>query len=286
MANNSITAFKKYVPLLDEAYKLASLTSVLDGPEELAREGANAGEIIVPVMSMQGPVNYTRNSGYSEGTVILNNVTYTCGYNRGRMFTVDNLDNQETAGIAFGRLAGEFIRTQIGPEVDAWRIAQYAGTDGIGSAAGTLASGEDVISALRAAANAMDEGEVPLNDRVLFIVTSLYAMVEDLDLTRSRAVLGRFQQIVPMPQTRMYTQVTLSNTGAGGYSKTASTGKNLNFLAVHRPAVIQFNKHVAPKVVTPEQNQTADAWKFGYRVCGIASVYSNKKAGVYAHAAA
>ena len=49
--------------------------------------------------------------------------------------------------------------------------------------------------------------------------------------------------------------------------------------------MLQYNKHVAPKVVTPEQNPTADAWKFGYRVCGIADVFKNKKAGVYAHMA-
>ena len=54
---------------------------------------------------------------------------------------------------------------------------------------------------------------------------------------------------------------------------------------MHKPAVIQYNKHVAPKVITPEQNPTADAWKFGYRVCGIASVYDQKKAGVYYHSA-
>ena len=35
----------------------------------------------------------------------------------------------------------------------------------------------------------------------------------------------------------------------------------------------------------PEQNPAADAWKFGYRVNGIADVFKNKKAGVYAHLA-
>ena len=41
MPTNTITMFKKYVPLLDEAYKLASLTSVLDGPEDMAHERTN-----------------------------------------------------------------------------------------------------------------------------------------------------------------------------------------------------------------------------------------------------
>lgn len=285
MPTNTITMFKKYVPMLDEAYKLASLTSVLDGPNDMAREGANAGEIVVPDMVLQGLVGYSRANGFTDGTVTLASTTYQCNYERGRMFTVDYLDNAETAGVAFGRLAGEFIRMHVAPEIDAFRIARYAGTSGVGSAAADLATGADAVAALRVALNAMDNGEVPITDRYLFIVPDLYGMIEDLDTNKSRAVLSRFAQIIQVPQTRMYTGVSLSTSGSGGYSKTTA-GKNLNFLAVHKSAVIQYNKHVVPKVVTPEQNPNADAWKFGYRVNGIADVFKNKKAGIYAHSAA
>ncbi len=285
MPSNSITLFKKYVPMLDEVYKQASATSVLDGPEDMMREGANAGEIVVPDLVLQGLVGYSRNNGFTDGTVTLANTTYQCNYERGRMFTVDNMDNQETAGVAFGRLAGEFIRVHVAPEIDAFRIAKYAGYTGIGTASGDLATGNDVVAALRVAANAMDSGEVPVDQRFLFITPLLYGLIEDLDTTKSRAVLARFEKIIQVPQTRMYSAISLSTSGAGGYAKT-SAGKNVNFLAVHKSAVLQYNKHVAPKVVTPEQNPTADAWKFGYRVNGIAEVFKNKKAGVYAHISA
>ena len=284
MPTNTITAFKKYVPMLDEAYKLASLTSVLDGPNDLAREGANAGELVIPDMVLQGLVGYSRANGFTDGTVTMANTTYQCNYERGRMFTVDVMDNIETAGVAFGRLAGEFIRMHVAPEIDAFRLAKYAGTSGVGTASADLSTGADVVAALRVCANAMDNGEVPLQDRILFIVPNLYGLVEDLDTTKSRAILARFSQIIQVPQTRMYSAVSLSTSGSGGYSKTTA-GKNMNFIAVHKSAVIQYNKHVVPKVVTPEQNQTADAWKFGYRVNGIADVFKNKKAGVYAHIA-
>ena len=284
MPTNTISTFKKYVPLLDEAYKLASLTSVLDGPNEMARQGANAGEIVVPDMVLQGLVNYSRANGYTDGTVTLANTTYQCNYERGRMFTVDTLDNAETAGVAFGRVAGEFIRMHVAPEVDAFRIARYAGTTGIGSASADLATGADAVAALRVAANAMDNGEVPITDRYLFILPDLYGMIEDLDTIKSRAVLSRFSRVIQVPQTRMYSAISLSTSGTGGYSKAASA-KNLNFLVVHKSAVIQYMKHIAPKVVTPEQNQHADAWKFGYRINGIADVFKNKKAGIYAHTA-
>ena len=62
---------------------------------------------------------------------------------------------------------------------------------------------------------------------------------------------------------------------AGDYVK-AVAGAEINFMILHTPALIQFQKHVAPKIVSPEQNQTGDARKYGYRNFGIADVYANK----------
>ena len=284
---NAITLFKQYVTLLDEVYKNASLTSVLDGAAELARQGANSNELVIPKMSMDGLANYSRNGGYVGGDVTLTNETVACNFDRGRMFSVDNLDNAESAGIAFGRLAGEFIRTKVVPELDAFRFATYASTAGISTVAGAaLATGADVISAIRAAVNKFNEDEVPLEGRYLFITPTLYGMVQDLDTSKSRAVISGLN-VVQVPQTRFYTAIkqndgTTEGEVVGGYTKGASA-KNINFMLIHKDAVIQFEKHVAPKVITPDQNQDSDAWKFGYRNVGIADVYDNKVAGIYLH---
>ena len=48
---NSIALFKQYVPFLDEVYKLNSLSADLDGAAELARQGANANELVIPKIS-------------------------------------------------------------------------------------------------------------------------------------------------------------------------------------------------------------------------------------------
>ena len=331
---NIIALFKQYVPLLDEVYKAASLTSVLDGAPELAKQGANVNELIIPKISMDGLANYSRNGGYVSGDVTLTNETVTCNFDRGRMFTVDNLDNAETAGIAFGRLASEFVRTKVVPELDAFRIAQYASTSGISTtSAADLSTGSAVVAALRAALNTFDEDEVPADQRYLYITPTLKALIDDLDTTKSKKVLEGLN-IVPTPQSRMYTAITqrdgtTEGQTAGGYIKreavytkttdealvdgktyytksgstytavaspnvanigsyyelTTTPGVNINFLLIHKPAVIQFQKHIAPKVITPEQNQDADAWKFGYRNVGIADAYENKVAGIYLHKA-
>ena len=283
---NAITKFKKYVPLLDEVYKKASVTSILDSDATLAREGANANEIIIPKIDMQGLGDYDRNSGYTMGDVTLTNETVQFNYERGRMFSVDAMDNEETAGIAYGKLAGEFIRTKVAPEGDAFTFATLAGVSGISSAEATLATGEEVVKALRTALTKMDEDEVPAEDRHLFITSTLYGMILDLDTTKSKEVLSEFASVNKVPQSRFYTVIDLktgkSGEEVGGYAKDAS-GKDINFMVVHKPAVLKFNKHIAPKVITPEANQDADAWKFGYRKYGLVDVYENKVAGIYLH---
>lgn len=285
---NSIALAKQFIPLLDEVYQLASLTACLDGNPELVRQGANANELIIPKLTMQGLGDYDRNSGYAAGDVTLTHETVVCNFDRGRMFTVDVMDNTESAGIAFGQLASEFLRTKVCPEEDAFRFATYAGISGISkiSAGASLADGAAVLAAIRAGVTKMNEDEVPPTERYLFITPTLLGMVQDLDTTKSREVLNGFAKCVEVPQTRFYTAID-QKTGkdteaAGGYAK-ASGGADINFMIIHKPAVIQFAKHVAPKIIDPGANQNADAYKFGYRKVGIADVYENKLAGIYLH---
>ena len=284
---NSIALSKVYTNLLDEVYQQSALTAVLESDASLARQGANANEIVIPKLSMDGLADYSRNSGYVNGDVTLNWETVQFNYERGRMFSVDNMDNEETQNIAFGRLAGEFIRTKVVPELDAFRFATYAATTGAGTATGALATGVDVINALRVATSAMDEAEVPMEDRHLFITPTLIGLVEDMDTTKSKEVLARFASITKVPQTRFYSIIELldgksSGEEKGGYKK-ADLGVELNFEIIHKPAVLQFTKHAVPKVISPEMNQDADAWKYGYRNYGLCDTYENKAAGIYVH---
>lgn len=285
---NAITLAQQFIPLLDEVYKLASLTADLDGNPDLVRQGANANELIIPKLTMQGLGDYSRNSGYVDGDVTLTNETVACNFDRGRMFTVDTMDNLETAGIAFGQLAGEFLRTKVAPEEDAFRFAKYAGTAGISkvAAGATLADGAAVIAALRVAITQMDEDEVPANERYLYITPLLLGYIQDMDTTKSREVMQNFAKVVKVPQTRFYTAIEQKSgkTGeeAGGYAK-AEGAKDINFMIIHKPALIQFSKHIAPKIIEPSVNQSGDAYKFGYRKVAIADVYENKVAGIYLH---
>lgn len=286
---NSITLFKRFIDLLDEVYKQSALTSDLDSDSTLVKAGANANEIIIPKLSMDGLADYSRNSGYVKGDVNLTNETVTFNYDRGRKFSVDNMDNEETAGLAFGKLSSEFIRLKVAPEQDAFRFATYAGTEGISkvSAGATLATGNDVLAALVAAQNKMDEDEVSPENRILFITPTLYNLVLNVDTTKSKAVLDSFTKVVKVPQSRFYTAIELNDgttegETAGGYKK-ATAGKDINFMIIQKSAVIQYPKHTVNKVISPEANQTDDSWMFFFRAYGLADVYENKAAGIYLH---
>ncbi len=286
---NAITKFKKYIDLLDEVYKQASTTADLDSDSTLVRAGANANEIVIPKISMDGLAAYSRNGGYVGGDVTLTNETVTFNYDRGRSFTVDAMDNEETAGLAFGKLASEFVRTKVAPEMDAFRYATYAGMTGISkvSAGATLSTGDAVLAALLVAVNKMDEDEVPQENRTLRITPTLYNLIQSVDTTKSKEILSGFSSIVKVPQSRFYTAVklndgTTSGEEAGGFTK-ASGAKDINFMIIHKPALLQYTKHAVNKVITPEENQTSDGYIFHFRAYGLADVYDNKVAGIYLH---
>lgn len=282
---NSITLSKNYTDLLDEVYKLSSLSTVLDSDATLARKGANANEILIPKIDMDGLADYSRNSGYVKGDVSLSWETVKFNYDRGRLFSVDYLDNEETIELAFGRLGSEFIRTRVVPEADAFTFAQLAGTTGISSTTGSFTTGQSVIEALRAGVNAMDEDEVPSDNRYLFITPTLYGMIQDLDTTKSKEVMSGFASVIKVPQSRFYTAITLKDGSTegeeAGYYEKATDGENINFMIVHKPAVLKFDKHVTGNVIMPEDNQAADAYIQKYRKYGLVDVYANKVAGIY-----
>lgn len=283
---NSITKFKAYIDKLDTVYQQASATSILDADADTVRMGAKAGEFLIPKMSMDGLADYSRSSGYVKGDVTITYETKSCNYDRGRKFSVDAMDNEETAGIAFGKLASEFIRTKVVPEMDAFRFAKYASATGVLSAAeATPTAGTAVLTALQTAVNAQDEAEVNVDGKILFITPTLLTLAKNVDSTKSKAILDRFEKIITVPQTRFYTAIdmkdgTSSNETAGGYAG-ATGGYKINFMIINRDAVIQFGKHTVNKVVSPEENQTDDGYMFFYRAYSIAETYENKVKGIY-----
>lgn len=284
---NAITTIEKYLPLLDQVYAFASCSAILDTPNALVRETADAKTVLIAETSMSGLGDYSRANGFEQGDLSLTWKSYTFENDRGRSFHIDAMDDAETMGLAFGSLASEFIRSKVTPEIDAVRFAKYATNAGATVAADLTA--KTTIPAISAAEVAMEEKEVSLENCVLFVTPTVAGYIKDDTDHFQRTLVpsenpnrnfGAFDNmpVVKVPQTRFYTAVALSN----GYAK-AEGAKDINFMIVDRAAVIQLIKHGKIRVFDPDTNQSADAYKVDYRVYHDAWVLNNKKNGIYCH---
>lgn len=291
---NSIALASKFQPILDEVYKQASLTARMDSPTKPVDFGG-AAEVKVMKTSLVGLGTYSRSTGYPVGDVTVTWETLTLAASRGREFTIDRMDDEETLGMAFGMAAGEFIRTQVVPEVDAYRFSAYASKAGIleVGAPATLDK-TTILAAIDEAKAALNAQEVPLEGRLLFVSDSIGSALEaavSRSLGNENAVDRRVvsldgMPVIMVPQTRFYKGITLdagATASAGGFVKTVTTGRDINFMIIHPTAVLQATKLANLKIFDPDENQDQDAYKIQYRLYHDAFVYDNKVKGIYSH---
>ena len=283
---NTLVLPKNYTALLDEVYKSASVTSDLTGDSAMVRAGVNVNEICYPQMSITGLGDYDRNSGYTSGSVNLDWKTVKYNYDRGTKISVDAMDNQESFNLAFGKAGSELIRTKVAPEADAFTFATLAGIESISKGtAATFANASEFLEALIEAKNKMDEDEVPEEERYLYATPTLLNGVMALDTTKSREILNCFAGKKSVPQSRFYTAIDLldgkSPSEEAGHYKKADEGKEINFMIIHKPALIKYDKHIANDLIAPANNPDSDSYILKYRKYGLVDVYQNKVAGIY-----
>ncbi len=283
---NNIALAKNYTDLLDEVYKLTSVTSDLVSDSNMVKAGANASEVLYPQISVTGLGDYSRNSGYTNGAVDVVWKTAAFNYDRGTKLSVDTMDDAESFQVAFHMAGATLQREKVAPEADAFTFATLAGTEGITIAeAITYANAEAFLAGLLLAKDKMDTDEVPEEGRILYATHALMNSIMALDTTKSKEVLASFSTVKKVPQSRFYTAIDLNDgKSAGeelGHYKKAETGKEINFMIVHKPAIIKFDKHVVGNVIDPANNPDADSYILKYRKYGIVDVYKNKTAGIY-----
>ena len=294
---NTIALAQRYLPKLDEVYKYGSKSAILDNPNV---EFIGGNTVKVFKTSMDGLGDYSRNGGYVNGAVNGSWETMTLSQDRGRSFQIDAMDNEETMDLAFGTLAGEFIRSKVAPEVDAYTFAKISANAGTSANADITIGTTNVPDLVDTGIKAMNEAEVPEEGRLLFISETAYGGLK-AKVTRTvnngeGAISNEIEsyngmRLIRVPQTRFYTAITqydgtTAGQTAGGYIGTASTGYNINFIILHPTAVLKVMKHVLPRIFSPAEWQAADAWSFQYRVYYDVFAYDNKVKGIYLHRAA
>ena len=126
MAINTIA----YATLFQKALDEAALKGLTSGWME-----ANAGQVIynggkevkIPKMSTSGLGDYSRETGYAQGSVSLSYETRELTQDRGRKFSIDSMDVNESNFVAnVTNVMGTFQKTQVLPEIDAYRYSKIA----------------------------------------------------------------------------------------------------------------------------------------------------------------
>ena len=301
---NSIALVTKYLPLLDEVYKVNAKSSILEASSAFVQQTADAKTIKINKLSMDGLGDYSRQNGYPVGSITSDWETHEFTNDRGRRFNLDKMDNLENLGMVFLNMAGEFMRTKVIPEKDAYTFAKIAGKSGIEGTTGTLTS-STTKAAIENAIVTLAENEVDEESLVLFITPTVKGALE-AQLTRSFPVgetaygqkIEYFNGIpmITVPQTRFYNGIDLldgTSTGetAGGYKKHVATSgvsgdanaTDVNFILMDRNAAISVAKNNVAQIFSPEVNQFYDGWTFNYRFYYDVFVLDNKKSGIYCH---
>ncbi len=294
---NSVDLVTTFLALIDEAYKLDSLTAFLDSPTEAPVEFNGSATVKVMKLSMVGLGTYSRSTGYPAGDITAVWEAMTLAASRGRAFTLDRMDNDESLGLILGSMVRMWMRQNVAPEIDAYRFAKYAGTSGISTVAGAdLTTAAAVLAAVDVASGQLDADEVPSEGRTLFIAqprarllnaSVTRTLVNDTVAERRLKMLDEMT-IIPVPQARFYTAIDLNagaTSSAGGYAASAGA-KNVNFILTHPSAVLQATKLNQVKYFSPDVNQLSDGHLWQYRLYHDAFVYENKVKGVYLHKAA
>ena len=292
---NSIGLASTYLPILDEIYKAESKSAILDTAQDRVRWSDEYRSFFLFETDMGGLGNYSRNGGFVRGDVTAAWRQYTPQWDRARQFLVDVADDAESFGLAFGTLGGEFMRTKVVPETDALRFAEYANNAAAANQdTESLSTSAQVIASIDDATEALDDGEVPYEGRILFVNPTIYRLLKG-GITRYtyngenninyNVEMYNDMRVITVPSGRFNTEITLADPSAhddaGGYTATGST---INYMVVHPTAIMQAVKLAMPRIFSPQVVQEADAWQYDFRQYHGAWVKHQKANGIYVNA--
>lgn len=259
--------------------------------DNAARVIYNGGnEIKLPKMSLKGLAKYDRNDGYVSGAITYSYETMTMSQDRGRRFRIDALDVDESGfALAAANVAAEFQRTEVIPEIDAYRYSKLASKATITSTYTPAKS--SVLSTLIGQISSVREAVGGDGELVVTMARSVYDMLMLSSEVTHSIDSGTFTQgnldlsvkticgaaIIPVPSARMKSAYTFSDTD--GFAA-ASDAVQINWIICPKDAPIAVSKTDNIKIITPEQNQFADAWDIDYRKYHDLFIPDNKKAAI------
>ena len=300
MAINSLETAKRYTDELDKAIVQKAVTGFF-ADNIFRAKFAGAKTVIMPDLSFVGLADYNRDSGFSLAGTTIGNTSYTLTKDRGRKLQIDREDMDET-GVAnlAGQVLGEYVRTQVVPEMDAYVLSKLAKVASNKSHKTTYAAAK-AASQLVTAINNVQSRVGYDEELVAFCDPTFYAQLMNSTEFSRNIVVSDFAKgglntrvkffndvaLIPVTEDRMReeydfkagTEATSSAAATGGFAPKANTGYT-RALVIPKKGASLVKKTETLRIFTPEQNIDADAYAFNYRLYYDVFVKKSKLDGI------
>lgn len=305
MAINTLAFKEQFTDKLDKAIVQKAVTGFF-ADNDLGAKFIDAATVSIPELTVAGLTNYNKDTGFNRGAVTVSRRTVTLAMDRARTFSIDAVDSSDT-GIAdiAGKTAAEVVRTQSVPEVDAYvlsKLGAYAKTNSQTVSIGTSSTLEaDIIKMFNDAQTKIGDALDFDENLVCFVDSKVWAAMCNSTAISKQIVVSDFKRgeintkvktlndvaIIPVSGSRMYTAYTFndgttSGQTAGGFAKT-SAAEHIGMLMLPKAACQLVRKHEVTRIFSPDENQTANAWKIDYRIHYDAFINNPYKTGIYAY---
>ena len=294
---NVLEYSKIFQPSLDKQVVQESTTGWMELNSSLIKyNGGN--EVKLPSILMDGLGDYDRANGFVDGSVTLSWQTHTLTQDRGRSFSIDSMDVDETNFVATaGTVMGEFQRTMVVPEIDAYRYSKLASLAIAASKTRSIAiTSANIVAELLKDLNNMEdvigakEVVITMNPILAGVLASAGKDYISKAMLAKGALSVEVQSfnenaIVKAPSKLLKTAFafrdgTTAGQEAGGFVAAAGA-LDINWLISTKDAPIAISKTDKVRTFSPDVNQDADAWKIDYRKYHDVFVPTNKLPCIY-----
>lgn len=285
MGRNTFEYSAIFQKMLDQQVQQKSTSAWMEQNAGMVKY--NGGDTVkIPNIALNGLADYDRTKGYESGSVTLSYENMKLTQDRGRSFMLDSMDVNETNFVAnAGNVMGVFQKEQVIPEIDAYRyskIASLALENGQHDN-GVEITTDNVFSHLKESIMAVQNVLGRESELVICMNILTQGKLESSKEYYRHVNIGEFNNgqmktqvkmidglpILPIPSARFRTKYEFldgktSDQTAGGF-KSADDSKGINWIIMPKRAPIAVSKTDKVKVIEPEVNQQADAWKIMYR---------------------
>lgn len=285
MAINTLEYAKIFQSQLDRQIVEGATSGWMeDNTGQVKYSGGN--EVKIPTISTQGLGDYDRDDGFVRGAVTLSYETYKMTQDRGRTFSLDAMDVDESNFIAnAGNVMGVFQSEHVIPEIDSYRYSKIFALAKAGAKVteGYTAAKDTIVEKLKADIQAI-RNTVSLNADLVIIMSPITAGILSDALENSRRIdIGNFKQgeidltikkfdglpIIEVPSARLktlYKKQDGKTVGQEAGGLVADTNaKDINWIITSKNVPIAVSKTDLTRIFNPMENQQANAWKIDYR---------------------